>query len=241
MKGSVVLATVLGAPVVAYFLGVYFGRLLRMRDHGWRIGLVLASLAMGTAVTYFFWPPKLGIDLSGGVILVYEVDEEASAPATAAERTAAEAPGADAQAATRADQVDMAALVQALQRRINPTGVREVVIREYGANQVEIIIPQVTESEIDDIKRRIVHSGYLTFQILANEQDHARVIELARQMNESANPYVRARGRSARGTEWSPSGFPLRSRRKRVRTSPHATRSRSTIASPAKWTAGARP
>ena len=121
MNGNLILATVLGAPIVAYFVGIHIGRVLRMRDHGWKIGVILASVIMGSAVTYFYWPPKRGIDLSGGVILVYEVDEEKTAPTPGQQEETGGAP-------VEPEGVDMGALVQALQRRINPTGVREVVI-----------------------------------------------------------------------------------------------------------------
>ena len=75
MSGNIILAIVLGSPILAYLLGSYIGRSLRMKDHGWKIGFILASITLGTCVTVFYWPPKLGIALSGGVILVYELDE----------------------------------------------------------------------------------------------------------------------------------------------------------------------
>ena len=46
-----------------------------MKRYGWKIGLIVASTLLGLA---FMWPPsqklKLGIDLSGGTILVYEAE-----------------------------------------------------------------------------------------------------------------------------------------------------------------------
>ena len=45
-----------------------------MKRFGWKIGLIVAATLLGLAC---MWPPskklKLGIDLSGGTILVYEV------------------------------------------------------------------------------------------------------------------------------------------------------------------------
>ena len=60
MNDNAILSIVLGAPVVAYVLGVYIGRALRMKDHGWKIGVILATVSMGAAVTYFYGPPKRG-------------------------------------------------------------------------------------------------------------------------------------------------------------------------------------
>ncbi len=45
-----------------------------MRRYAWKLGLIVGSTLLGLI---FMWPPsqklKLGIDLSGGTILVYEV------------------------------------------------------------------------------------------------------------------------------------------------------------------------
>jgi SecD/SecF fusion protein len=183
MTGTMIFAIIVAATVLASLVGVFFARALRMRDYGWKIALILASVTLAAGVTYFLWPPKLGIDLSGGVILIYEVDQEKTAKSA---RT-----GEESELAPGQEQVDLSALVQALGRRINPSGVMEVVIRQYGANQVEIIIPKVTENEIEEIKKTIVASGYLKFQILANEQDHRPIIELAEAAKNSPIPSVR--------------------------------------------------
>src|SRR5688572_202173 len=69
------LLIVVALILVSFGGGVFLSRALRMLDYGWKIGLVLFSLLVGAAVSVMGWPPKLGIDLSGGVILVYEVDQ----------------------------------------------------------------------------------------------------------------------------------------------------------------------
>ncbi len=184
MTGPIIFGILVAATVLASLAGVSFARALRMRDYGWKIALILASVTLAAGVTYFLWPPKLGIDLSGGVILIYEVDQEKTVKSAKAQEESDLAEGQE--------PVDIPALVQALARRINPSGVMEVVIRPYGASQVEIIIPKVTENEIEEIKKTIVASGYLKFQILANEQDHRPIIELAEAAKNSPIPSVRA-------------------------------------------------
>ena len=79
-------------------------------------------------------PLKLGIDLSGGVILVYEVDQTKKKPG---------------------EVVDMDKLVAAVGRRVNPGGQKEVTIRKYGVEQIEIIVPEVEEAEVQRIERII--------------------------------------------------------------------------------------
>lgn len=107
---------------------------------------------------------KRGVDLSGGVILIYEVDEEKSKDAA----------GEDGDAS-----VDIDALVEALARRINPGGVKEVVIRPYGEKQVEIIIPDVDDAEVERMKRQITRAGFLKFLIIAKRDDHQQLFALA--------------------------------------------------------------
>ena len=110
---------------VSFFLGGYLGKKLRMPDHGWKIGICLFSL-LASAVVVLMGPPlKLGIDLSGGVILVYEVDQTTKKPG---------------------EIVDMDKLVAAVSRRVNPGGQKEVTIRKYGVEQIEIIVPEVERS-----------------------------------------------------------------------------------------------
>ena len=55
----------------------YGWRFLRMADARLRAGSASSSsLFGGLVITVLGWPPKLGIDLSGGVILVYEIEED---------------------------------------------------------------------------------------------------------------------------------------------------------------------
>ena len=107
---------------------------------------------------------KRGVDLSGGVILIYEVDETLSQ----------EAAGGDTNA-----KVDIDALVEALAKRINPGGVKEIVIRPYGDKQVEIIIPDVDSAEVERLKRQITKAGFLRFLIIAQPAEHEALLALA--------------------------------------------------------------
>src|SRR5262245_12777195 len=68
---------VLAIIIASLVLGVMFANAVRMRDYGWKIGLILSTLLVSTFVV-LFGEFKLGVDLKGGVILVYEVDEDAT-------------------------------------------------------------------------------------------------------------------------------------------------------------------
>jgi SecD/SecF fusion protein len=215
---------------------------LRAADMWGRLATVLVALTAGAVVTWLGWPPRLGIDLKGGVILVYEVDasrqaagqvddcvgrieqllssqdgrkgtvsrmadnriavrlETADAAAResflkgvdqldfgdARVRLANRRAGADAidleyDVAGRSAAVDMDKLVAAVSRRVNPGGQKEVTVRRYGLDQLEVIVPEVDQSEVDLIKRVVSSAGVLEFRITANPEDprHKQVIELA--------------------------------------------------------------
>jgi SecD/SecF fusion protein len=160
------LAVIAVPTLVAWLLA----KQLRASDMWGRMAAVLVALTAGVAVTVLGWPPRLGIDLKGGVILVYEIDAAKQA------QKAAGAEGDNAGAAA----IDMDKLVAAVSRRVNPGGQKEVTVRRYGLDQLEVIVPDVDQAEVDLIKRIVSSAGVLEFRITANPEDprHKRVIEL---------------------------------------------------------------
>jgi SecD/SecF fusion protein len=122
-----------------------------MKGFLWRFLLIGGFTAAGL---YWIWPPdqklKLGIDLSGGTILVYEVDR-ANLP-----------PG-----------LNMDELVSALKKRADPEGVKEIPIRKIGGDRIEIILPQASNEEVEEVKKMLVDVGALEFRILANRKHDA--------------------------------------------------------------------
>ena len=159
MSGYLILLIVLALFTVPFILSGFIARRVRMPEYGWKIGLILFTLSAAGLVTWAGWPPKLGIDLSGGVVLVYEVD-----PSKLAE--------------DRTFKMDD--LVAAVALRVNPSSVEEIVIRAQGDNQVEIQIPDVDAEEAKRIEKDISSTGALEFRILANDYDNKKLIEQAR-------------------------------------------------------------
>ena len=235
---GITLLTVAGPTLLSWLLA----KQLRAADMWGRLATVLVALTAGAVVTWLGWPPRLGIDLKGGVILVYEVDasrqaagqvddcvgrieqllasqdgrkgtvsrmadnriavrlETADAAAResflkgveqvdfgdarvrlAGQRAGAEAIDLEYDVAGRSSPVDMDKLVAAVSRRVNPGGQKEVTVRRYGIDQLEVIVPEVDQSEVDLIKRVVSSAGVLEFRITANPEDprHKQVIELA--------------------------------------------------------------
>src|SRR6187551_1126817 len=65
---------VLGLIVASFAMCIALANAYRLRDYGWKLGLILSTLLV-SAFVVLFGDFKLGVDLKGGVILVYGVDE----------------------------------------------------------------------------------------------------------------------------------------------------------------------
>ena len=159
-----IFATVLAVLIVPFLVGNFLAKSLRTPELGGRMGAVIFALLAGSLVVGFGWPPKLGVDLKGGVILTYEIADE---------------------------KADRNALIVALGKRINPSGTKEIVIRPYGPKQIEIIIPEVDEIEVRRIQDLIERTGSLEFRIVANQIDHSTLIKLAKEQAKKKNPMER--------------------------------------------------
>ncbi|WDI42709.1 protein translocase subunit SecD [Bremerella sp. P1] len=170
-----VLGIILLTIVVPYILGFWLATAIRLPELSRKLGIIFASLVCSVTICFLLWPPKFGIDLQGGVILVYEVDEQASLDLLASD---SDSQGFDTTPEKQLEQ-GTAQLITQLQKRINPSGVSEVVIRPYGENQVEVIVPQAESADLDSIKRLITKAGVLDFMIVANKQDHDYLITRA--------------------------------------------------------------
>jgi SecD/SecF fusion protein len=128
-----------------------------MPDHATRIGVVLFATIASLVATVFGWPPKLGIDLRGGVILIYEVEAE--------------------------NFTEMDKLVGAVSKRVNPGGIKEVTVRPYGEREIEIVIPEADQDELDRIQSIVSTTGQLEFRIVADRRyrDDKEIIDLAQE------------------------------------------------------------
>ncbi len=147
---------------------------------------------------------KLGIDLAGGTILVYEINLERTkqrqealgdtAPTGGSRRS----PSASATPGQGLCPGEMNELAAGIKRRIDPTDIKNVTVRPLGGTRVEIIIPfagasgtgksNLTAEDIEDVKRLISQMGVLEFRILANGTDDLEGIIAARAAVDSKSP-----------------------------------------------------
>ena len=70
-------------------------------------------------------------------------------------------------------------LIAALKKRADPEGVKEIPIRKIGGNRIEIILPQASNEEVEEVKKMLTDVGSLEFRILANGKHDADVIDRA--------------------------------------------------------------
>lgn len=135
----------------------------------WKSILIVASTLIGLIAML---PPseklKLGIDLSGGTILVYEVSAD-----------------------SLGSNFDMDELIAALKHRADPQGVRETPIRKVGGNRIEIILPKASPEEVEEVKKMLTDVGSLEFRILANRKHDSEAIARAMGPGGFAKPPAR--------------------------------------------------
>ena len=153
-----------GLVVAAWLLGLWSGKAVRMPDYGWKFSLIFFAIFASSVIIYRGWPPKLGIDLGGGAVLVYRVDPTK----------------------TSWDPSKMDTLVHAISDRVNPGGQKEVSVRSLGNDMVQIIMPapsganeQQKKDLLEETKKIIRTTGALEFRILASRRFDQTLIETA--------------------------------------------------------------
>ena len=168
--GIVTVAVMFLSVCVPYLLAKLLGERLRAPEFVWRLTFVLTTVCVAVFVVWpkssdeygVGWPPKYGVDLQGGVNLIYQFEMDSDGGGDEA--------GGSSRGMSRSDI--QKTLVQQLSRRINPSGTSDTVVRPYGTSQVEIIVPSVNQAEVSVIKKLITTAGALEFRIVANRQQH---------------------------------------------------------------------
>lgn len=130
------------------------------RSVGFVLGLLAITILVPLAVIASKGLKK-GIDLSGGTILVYEIESSKKTVAN----------------------IDIDELISAIKRRINPDGMKDIMIRPIGSNRVEVIYPEATSEDVENTKRSITDQGLLQFRILATLKHEKNLLREAMKPN----------------------------------------------------------
>jgi len=141
---------------------------------------------------------KLGIDLAGGTILVYEINLERTKQLEAARHGSGEGAQQAQMTSEGLRSEDMLKLATQIKRRIDPADLKNVTVRPLGNTRVEIILPtggagqgdraNLTQEEIEEVKRLVSQMGVLEFRILANDVDDNAGIQQAKSIINAASP-----------------------------------------------------
>src|SRR5262245_38400965 len=121
-------------------------------------GFLICLIPCLVAALFALQPNKyrLGIDLAGGTILVYEINLERTKQrleALGQTQATSEAPGLD--------QAKMNELAAQIKRRIDPTDIKNVTVRPIGRTRFEIILPtggssggraNLSQEDIEEVK-----------------------------------------------------------------------------------------
>jgi SecD/SecF fusion protein len=126
------------------------------------IALVLVLTIAAGLVWNFYWARQPDIDEVGGTILVYRIDRGAK----------------------QAVHNDTKLIAETLQRRFVFDGLRHIMARPAGPEEVEVRVPRVGDhqAEVQAIKAMVAQVGRLEFRILANSHDDIQAIEAAQRM-----------------------------------------------------------
>ncbi|MDR3182130.1 MAG: protein translocase subunit SecD [Planctomycetaceae bacterium] len=179
----------------SFWAGGKLAKRWRLPDHSTKIAVVLLAFFGSFAALSLGWHRlTLGIDLQGGVVLVYDAKpaQRALGQATAPDGD----PNAGGAAGSRIDGgINMDQLTRAITRRINPGGVREIAITKLGTRQIQVVIPHAEAAEVARIERVISESGALSFRILASKVYPQDADIIARAQDQQGSDILDSAGR----------------------------------------------
>ena len=164
-KGWFVFLLLIAAVVLGIFLAKTITRSLKVPEYGGRSAIVLVAIFVASLMVWAKWPPKLGVDLRGGINMIGSLNLDAFLD----ENNSGSPPKAK-------------DIIPALIQRVNPSGTKEIMIRPLGDDKIEVTIPSVDPQEADDIWNRLVKAGKLEFRILANSTGFPSQVDMARLM-----------------------------------------------------------
>jgi SecD/SecF fusion protein len=134
---------------------------------------------------------RLGTDLAGGTILVYEINLERTKQRKEVQGQKEGGPGGRSAPTAGLTSDEMNQLASQIKRRIDPTDIKNVTVRPLGDNRIEIILPiggapgggksNLSNEDTEEVRSLISQMGVLEFRILADGPDDSEGILAARE------------------------------------------------------------
>lgn len=168
-KGWFIFLLLIAAVALGMFVARAVSSSLKLSEYSTRMSIVLITLLIASLMIWSKWPPKFGVDLRGGINIIGSLKLDAW----------------DDEDVVMGERPNAASIIPALNRRVNPSGTKEIMIRPLGEDKIEVTIPSVDPQEADDIWDRLVKTGKLEFRILADPDNHALEMDAARKMAEA--------------------------------------------------------
>ena len=156
-SGAFLFMLLIAAVAGGIFLARFVTSSLRVSEYSGRAAVVAVSILVALLMIFSKWPPKFGVDLSGGINMIGSLnlnDKESDATAES--------------------------IIAVLMNRVNPSGTEEIMIRPLGKDKIEVTMPTVDLEQAKDTWGNLVKVGLLEFRILANGQDHSELVQTAR-------------------------------------------------------------
>ena len=167
--GGAVFVSLLVLLFLSWFFGARLAKSFRMPEYRTRIGVIIATVLFSTLIVSTNWPPRFGVDLRGGMNMIGSLNFDNTDP--------------------NAEKVTAQDIIPNLNRRIDPSGTKEIQIRALGDDKIEVTMPAVDALEADEIWNRLVRAGLLQFRITADRRhstDEA-IMERARKETEAGS------------------------------------------------------
>ena len=185
-SGSFMLILLVACLALAIFLAKTISSSLRMPEYAGKLSLIFGCILVAALLVGTKWPPKFGVDLSGGVNMVGSLNLDA---------IQSDDVNFGSQSTTAKD------IVPNLLRRVDPSGTREIMIRPLGDDKIEVTIPTDSLAEADEIWDRLVKTGKLQFLIMAETRFpglHRQILDLAKE--QAANGILGRQVKDSEGT-----------------------------------------
>ena len=162
-SGMFLFLLLIAAVAGGIFLARFVTSSLRVSEYSGRAAVVAVSILVASLMIFAKWPPKFGVDLSGGINMIgslnlSEIDSGNGEP-------------------PRAEDI-----IPVLMNRVNPSGTEEIMIRPLGKDKIEVTMPTVDLAQAKDTWNNLVEVGLLEFRIIANGQDHSELVQVAREL-----------------------------------------------------------
>lgn len=148
---------------LVWFVVVKCAQSMRLSEYGNRLSIITISMVCSVLIIISLWAPKFGVDLSGGVYIIGQLNPQTNIPEGGERITAQQ-------------------IIPTLKQRVDPTGTQDVVLRALGDEKIEVIIPSVSQAEATEIWERLARTGHLQFRIAADTQFHPGVTGIASEL-----------------------------------------------------------